>query len=265
MSNTERGQVISSAAEIYQEFFVPALFQEWTDIVLDAARVKEGQHILDVACGTGVLARSAKKRVGANGRVVGLDINDGMLTVARQISSDIVWKEGNAQNLPFPDNHFDTVVSQFALMFFEDRQSAIHEMLRTVRSGRWVTIAVWGSLEETPGYAKMVKLLQRLFDEDVANGLRAPYNLGDKDVLCTVLEEANIDDYEIDTIVGTARFPSIESWVFTDIKGWVLADSMDDDQYQHLLNEAQKELQTFVNGDGSVSFDAPAHIITITT
>jgi ubiquinone/menaquinone biosynthesis C-methylase UbiE len=80
MSESERGQVTRSAAEVYEDFFVPALFQEWASRVADAALISSGQRILDVACGTGVLARIAADRVGASGSVVGLDLNEGQST-----------------------------------------------------------------------------------------------------------------------------------------------------------------------------------------
>ncbi len=263
MSDSERGQVSKSAAEIYDEFFVPALFQEWTKHVLDAAQVGEGQLILDVACGTGVLARSAAIRVGTASKVSAIDINAGMLDVARKSNPAIDWREAQAEALPFEDNSFDAVVSQYGLMFFQDRPKAIQEMLRVVRPGKKVAIAVWGKLDDTPGYAAMVDLLLGLFGEEAANGIRAPYNLGDKQHIIEILNQAGINNYGINTITGTARFPSIEDWMFTDIKGWVLADSIDDAQYQQLLDEANKEMQQFLLEDGSVAFDAPAHIISI--
>jgi len=263
MSESDRGQVNKSAAQIYQDFFVPALFQDWTKHVLDAAHVSTGQTVLDVACGTGVLTRDAYKRVGKSGQVIGLDINEGMLNVAKQSNTEIDWRQGNAENLPFDDNHFDAVVSQFALMFFENRGTAINEMLRVLKPDKNLAIAVWGSLDNTPGYAQMVNLLARLFGDNIADGLRAPYNLGDMTLLQKEFEEVKAKDIQIKTLAGTARFPSIESWVFTDIKGWTLADSIDDTQYQLLLTEAEKEFQSFVVADGTVTFDAPAHIITI--
>ena len=84
MSDTDRGQVSAAAAEVYDSFFVPALFEQWTDVVLEVADVRSGHRVLDVGCGTGVLARAAHARVGAGGHVAGLDPNDGMLAVARR-------------------------------------------------------------------------------------------------------------------------------------------------------------------------------------
>jgi ubiquinone/menaquinone biosynthesis C-methylase UbiE len=153
MSESERGQVTRSTAEVYEDFFVPALFQEWASRVADAALISSGQRILDVACGTGVLAHKAADRVGASGSVVGLDLNEGMLAVAKRKAPEIEWWQGHAEALPFVSNSFDAVVCQFGLMFFENRCAAIEEMVRVLRQGGHLAIAVWDSLENTPGYA----------------------------------------------------------------------------------------------------------------
>jgi SAM-dependent methyltransferase len=264
MSDGDRGQVNRSAAEVYEEFFIPALFQQWAGQVADAARIKSGQRVLDVACGTGVLARAAAAPVGASGSVVGLDVNEGMLAVAAQKAPQIEWRQGKAETLPFDDDSFDAVVSQFGLMFFVDRQAALREMMRVLRPGGHFAVAVWASLDHTPGYAALVDLLLRLFGEPAANALRAPFILGDKDTLRTLFTAAGIPNTTITTYPGTARFPSIQAWVFTDIKGWTLADMIDDAQYERLLKESEQVLAPFVHADGSVAFSAPALIITAT-
>jgi ubiquinone/menaquinone biosynthesis C-methylase UbiE len=86
--------------------------------------------VLDVACGTGILASEASARVGPNGYVAGVDPNPGMLAVAARIAPSIEWRKGTAELLPYPDQSFDAVVSQFGLMFFIDRHQALREMLR---------------------------------------------------------------------------------------------------------------------------------------
>lgn len=134
-SDDARGQVRASAAEIYDEFFVPALFAPWPEPVLNAAKLGAGQTVLDVACGTGVLARAGVRRTGAAQRVTGLDLNDGMLAVARRHHPGIAWRQGRAEALPFEPEAFDAVVCQFGLMFFEDRPRALREMTR-VQIGR---------------------------------------------------------------------------------------------------------------------------------
>ncbi len=230
--------------------------------VVEAAQIGPGEMILDVACGTGVLTLAAAERVGPSGSVVGLDINEGMLAVARRKASTIEWRHGRAESLPFSDHTFDAVISQFGLMFFEDQEVAIQEMVRVLRPGGRLAIAVWDSLDNTPGYAAVTKLLQRLFGDQAADALRAPYELGDTQVLHSMFTGVGLEDLMIETHQGTARFPSLETWMYTDVKGWTLASILDDSQFKVLLREAKRELQPFVGKDGMVNFPAPAHILT---
>src|SRR5262249_55468231 len=119
-----------AAATAYEALFIPGLFGPWAPVVADLARIKSGDRVLDIACGTGVLAREAAARTGPTGHVAGLDPHAGMLAVARDLSPAIDWRDGTAEALPFPDRSFEVVVSQFGLMFFTDRDKAIREMLR---------------------------------------------------------------------------------------------------------------------------------------
>jgi ubiquinone/menaquinone biosynthesis C-methylase UbiE len=264
MAETSEGQVNRSAAEVYETFFVPALFGQWAPRVADAAGLVSGQAVLDVACGTGVLAREAARRVRPGGHVAGLDRNEGMLAVARHMAPEIDWRSGRAEALPFEDGAFDAVVSQFGLMFFADRAATIGEMWRVLRPGGRLTVAVWDALDNSPGYTAMTALLQHLFGNRIADELRAPFVLGDREELRSLFARAGIPETEIRTTEGTARFPSIEAWVHTDVKGWTLADLIDDGQYRLLLREAERELGRFVQTDGTVSFPLPAHILTAT-
>lgn len=259
MGQAATGQVATTAAEVYEAFFLPALFRQWPERVLEAAETAAGERILDVGCGTGVLARHAAALAGDEGRVTGLDPNEGMLAVARR-TPGIDWRRGTAEAMPFPDESFDVVASQFAVMFFVDRAQAMREMRRVLRPGGRVAIASWASLEDTPGYAAMVDLLDRLFGPETGDALRAPYALGDTDEL-GALAAAAFADVEVRRIHGIARFDSIEAWVHTDIRGWTLSD-MSDADHTLLLEAARSELARFTHADGSVEFAAPALIAT---
>ncbi len=258
----ESGQVSRSAADVYDEFFVPALFGRWAGPVAAASAARPADTALDVACGTGVLARALAERVGPGGSVTGVDINDGMLGVARRRAPDIEWRLGEAERLPFDDASFDAVASQFGLMFFRDRARAVSEMARVLKPGRQLAVAVWGRLEDTPGYAAAASLLARLFGEDVAESLRSPYCLGDKDALRKPFDAAGLEAVTIQTVNGVNEFDSIDAWMHTDVRGWTLADAIDDAQFERLLAEARETLAPFAGSDGRVSFAAPAHIVT---
>jgi SAM-dependent methyltransferase len=262
MSSSNRGLVNSSAAEVYESFFVRALFQQFAVPMCDAARLAQGQRVLDVACGTGVVARAAAGRVGPQGHVTGSDISEIMLAVARRTNPTIEWRQCPAEQLAFGDRTFDAVTCQFGLMFFTDRAQAVQEMARVLRPGGRLAVAVWDSLPSTPGYDAMTDLLQRLFGDAAADALRAPFTLGDKRALLQYFDGARLDDVTVTTHPGTARFESIDAWVHVNIKGWTLADLIDDAQLEQLLAASRTECRRFVQADGSVVFPVPAHIVT---
>lgn len=261
MGVSATGQVSKAAADVYEEFFVPALFHEWAPRVADAAGIGPGQRVLDVACGTGVLTREAAGRVQPGGRVTGLDRNEGMLAVARRMAPGIEWRIGMAEALPFEDGAFDAVVSQFGLMFFDDRVKALREMWRVLKAGGDLAVAVWDNLDNSPGYAAVTRLLQRLFGAEVADAMRAPFVLGDKRGLRELFAKAGIGGVSLSSITGRARFASIDAWVHTDVKGWTLAGLIDDQQYERLLKAAQSEFKSYMTAGGEVEFMSPAHIV----
>ena len=262
MDESRLSEAIAGAAA-YEELHVPALFSEWTSRVLDAAQVKEGDRVLDVACGTGVLARAAEKRVGSEGEVVGVDPNPGMLTVARQLHDGVDWRQGTAESLPCGDASFDRAASQFGMMFFTDRALAVREMLRTLVPGGRLAIAVWDSLDNSPAYSREVRLLERMAGSEAADALRAPFVMGDRAELQGLVEDAGAVAVEAVTPMGRANFPSIRSMVEADLRGWlpVMGVDLEEDLILAILAEAERELAEYVAPDGRMEFDSPAHVV----
>ena len=260
-SDSEAGQVTGSAAEVYEQFFVPALFQQWPAKLLDAAAVTSSDRVLDVACGTGVLACQASARTET---VVGVDLNEEMLAMARKKASSVQWKQGNAEALPFEDSSFDVVMSQFGLMFFENPAAAVAEMIRVLCPGGRLVVATWDSLDHAPGYEAMKDLAIRLFGRELASAFAAPFILGDPETLRAIFNETGALHVSISRQDGMARYPSIRDWVYTDIKGWTLAGVLDDEQFRLLLGEAERTLSRFLISDGAVAFASPALIVSAT-
>jgi ubiquinone/menaquinone biosynthesis C-methylase UbiE len=253
-----------AAATAYEDLHVPALFRQWAPRVVDAAQIRMGCRVLDVACGTGVLAREAALRLGNEGLVAGLDVSPGMLAVAKRLAPTIEWREGAAESLPYEAESFDAVVSQFGMMFFQDRGTALREMMRVLAPGGRMAVAVWESLDNSEAYPREVALLERLAGQRAADALRAPFVLGDRAELNTLFEDAGVGSIEIATHRGTARFPSIRTMVEADVRGWlpVMGVVLTEEQIESILSEAEQALSEYVTPVGTVEFDSPAYIVT---
>jgi ubiquinone/menaquinone biosynthesis C-methylase UbiE len=187
MGENEKARSSRTQAEVYDEFFVPALFQQWGSVVAKLAGVEPNQCVLDVGCGTGVLACAAADRVGLGAPLPGCEE---MLAVARGKNSAIEWRVGRAESIPFSSESFDAVVSQFGFMFFEDRRAALREMMRVLRPGGRLALAVCDALDHSPGYAAFAGLLRRLFGDSVADAFNAPFVLGDPQLLLSLCADS---------------------------------------------------------------------------
>lgn len=252
-----------AAANAYEALFVPSLFGPWAPRLVDAAQIQFGQRVLDVASGTGILAREIALRVGSTGSVVGLDPNPGMLAVAERIAPRVEWRQGVAESLPFSDQSFDAVVCQFGLMFFTDRRQALREMLRVLTPGGRLVVAVWDSLENIPAYACEVALLNRIAGRQASDALRAPFGLGSRQSLAKLFADAGADSVEITTHHGAAQFPGVRAMVEADLRGWlpVMGVILTEKQIGHILQEAEQYLSAYVTAEGRVTFDTSAHIV----
>ena len=256
-----REQTDSAAA--YQETLVPALMEEWAPRLADAAGIRAGHRVLDVACGTGVLTREAARRAG--GSVTGLDLDPAMLAVAARLSPNIRWQQGNAESLPFPDQSFDAVVSQFGLMFVPDKAQALREMMRVLAPGGRLAVAVWASLDDTPAYAAETALVERLAGAAAGHGLRLPFVLGDPAEVAALAKEAGIAGAGVRLVAGRGRFPSIRSMVEADLRGWlpVLGVALEEKLIEEILRQAETEIAPHVTREGrGVSFESPAVLLT---
>ena len=260
---SDAGQVSASAAEVYDEFFLPALFAAWPPRVVAAAALQPGQRVVDVACGTGVLAMEAALATSPGGHIVGVDLNPGMLAVARRKAPKIDWLEAPAEALPFEAESFDAAVSQFGLMFFEDKPAAIAEMWRVVRPRR-------PSRHRGLGFPRQhAWLLGRHLDPGPPvrrrrGGLAEIALLAWRPEHPSRSPRARRRHRPRGPAHAGRGLLSIRfaAWMHSDVRGWTLANELDDEQYERLVAEAEVELNRFVTADGSVRFAHPALIAT---
>jgi SAM-dependent methyltransferase len=260
-------RVGGNAAERYERDLVPAMFAAWAPILVDAARVQPGEHVLDVACGTGVVARLAAERVGDSGWVVGLDVNAAMLAVGRDAAgpsgASIEWCEASALEMPLPDGVFEVVLCQQGLQQFPDRPVALSEMRRVLRPGGRLAASVWASLEQNPGFVALVGALERHVGDAAANNRRAPFALGDAGEVDRLVRAAGFRDVSLTTLSGVARFPSTASFVEAQLAASPLSTLgvITDETVGAVVHEVSTALQPYTGDDGC-TFPMAVHLLT---
>lgn len=253
MTPTDEMGLTPEAAEGYENFFVPAIFQQWPPKLMNSVGLSAGSNLLEVGCGTGVLAREAVKLVGTQGSVTGIDLSESMLGVARRLAPEALFQQGDVQKLPFSDHNFDHVIASFVLMFVPDQITAIKEMWRVLKPGGKLAVSVWESLDNNPAYADLVNISQRLINKDAATSLAWPFALGADGALQSLLTEAGIGQADIRSHAGRAVFNSIDQFVRTEIQSWVLTDSVTDAALDAVVQESSVQLAHYCKPSGELN------------
>jgi SAM-dependent methyltransferase len=227
----EQWQVAGSAAQVYERELVPAIFGPWAPRVVALAAPVAGERLLDVACGTGVVARLAAERIGPAGQVVGLDLNPGMLVVASSLpvsGAPMGWVQANAGHMPFPDHSFEVVSCQLGLQFFPDRPAALAEMARVLLPGGRLAAMVWQSIDRSPGFAVLAEALDRHVGPAAGAIMRAPFGLADEGAMRGLVEGAGFRDVRVDRQAGMVRFGSARELLMAYGAGSPLAGPIGD-------------------------------------
>jgi ubiquinone/menaquinone biosynthesis C-methylase UbiE len=242
----------------------PAVFGPWGLRVVELAALRPGLRVLDVACGTGLVARLAAEAVGAVGRVAALDLNPAMLAVASELpaveGAPIEWVEGNAQVLPFAEASFDCC--QLGLQFFPDRGRALREMKRVLVPGGRAVVMVWREIDRAPGFAVLASALGQTISADAEALMRAPFALSDAGELSRLVESAGLRDCAIRAEIGNVRFASATTFVGSYIGGSPLAAivaTAPAAAYEGLVGEVEHALGPFI-AEGALCFPIEAHL-----
>jgi len=229
-------------AELYEQALVGPLFEPWVEPLLAEVRLGSGDRVLDVACGTGIVARLARKRLGRSGTVVAVDVNPGMLAVARRVEPTIDWREGDAAALPLREaERFDVVVCQQGFQFFRDRVAAARQLRRALAAGGRLGISTWRPDEEAPVLRELRGIAERRVG--VVDDRR--YSLGDPGPLEAVLREAGFHDVRSQRSVRTIRFSDGPAFVRLNAMALVgmsaTAAALGDEERQHLVEAIARE------------------------
>ncbi len=261
MSQPETFQIPLETAETYESRFVPAIFADWSMPVIEAAGIGPGTRVLDVACGTGIVARTAAPLVGADGQVVGVDLNPAMLAVAERVAPTVEWRQGPADELPVETGSFDVVTCQMAMMFFPDRRAALVEMARAVGPGGRVVVMVPAGLADQPAYGPFVEAVVDRAGDWTRSLVEAYWNCGDLDELSEVVADAGLEVVDRRTRVGTARFASASDFVLTEIEATPLAGRVDADTVAAIVGDVGTALARIAVPEGPFEIPLVGHII----
>jgi ubiquinone/menaquinone biosynthesis C-methylase UbiE len=262
----EPWQLHGSAPERFERSLVPAVTAPWAADLVAAADPPLGARVLDVACGTGIVARLAAARVGPAGHVVGLDLNPGMLAVARGLrplpGAPITWQEANAVALPFPEATFDVVLCQQGLQCFPDRPAALREMHRVLAPGGRLALSVYRAIAHHPATQALADTLARHGAPQAAAIKCAEHALADAEARHALLTAAGCRDVALRTVTLTVRLPSPQAYVHIQLTATPLAtvaSDLDDTTRAALIQAVGLALRSYVGEDG-LAFPQEAHV-----
>jgi ubiquinone/menaquinone biosynthesis C-methylase UbiE len=238
----------------YERYFVPAIGAPLAHDLIELAELRPGEHVLDVACGTGVVTRLAAERVG-DSAVAGVDVNPGMLEVARNAAPDaaIEWHEASAEALPLGDATFDVVLCQMGLQFFPDRQGALREMQRVLRPGGRVVLNVPGPTP--PLLAVLEQALRRHIGPEAGGFVATVFSLHDTEEVRLLLEGARFTDVQTRSERKTLRVPRPEDFLWQYVYSTPIADAankLDEDRRADLQQEVVTGWEPFAEDGGLV-------------
>jgi len=245
--------------EAYEQYFVPVIFAPWAERLIDRATIQDGDHVLDIACGTGIVARLASPLVGETGSVVGVDNDEGMLAVATETAAEeqltIQWREADVTDLPFSEERFDSVLCQQGLPFFDDPIPALEEMRRVVAPDGRVLLNVGRPLEYQPGWEVLAEALSRHIGDEWGAMMHGPFPAWDGEDLQRIAQDAGFDDVSVTIDIGSVRFPSVEAFISRQAATSPLAEPIGAAPTavrDELIQDVADELEGYRDSDGVV-------------
>jgi ubiquinone/menaquinone biosynthesis C-methylase UbiE len=251
-------QFVGNVPENYERYLVPSIFAPWAHDLIEAAALLPGERVLDIACGTGIVARTAAQTLGDVASVVGLDLSAPMLSAARLAAKaegvSVEWREGSAVMLPMTDATFDVALCLQGLQFFPDRPAALREMWRILVPRGRLVLSVWREIERSPGFAVLADALTRHISPEAGALMTAgTFGLSNSEALRKLIAGASFNDITIRPTLKTLRFPSPDEFVIRYVSGSGLGSfvaDVDDDSRAAFLIDVKRKLQRYVDDQG---------------
>jgi SAM-dependent methyltransferase len=259
----ETFQLAGPGPVAYEKHLVPVLFEPLAERLVALVRAAPGESALDVACGTGVVAR---RLLAIGARVTGLDLNADMLAHARALEPGVTWVEGDAQDLALPAASFDLATCQQGLQFMADAGAALRSIHRVLRPGGRLAVALWRPLRTSPGFDVLTDALDARVGAAAGDVLRAPFAAGDPRPVCDLASRAGFVGVRVHNYCHPTRFESVEDLVRSEIASTPLAEvaqTWPADTIPNMVADVAAALADYVADDG-VLFPICSYVVTAT-
>jgi SAM-dependent methyltransferase len=257
METSKQWQLARDAAERYEQILVPAILGPAARALVEWSGLRDGERVVDIGCGTGAAARLAAEKVGSSGRVAGVDVNAGMIDVAKSAApvrgAVIDWLENSAYQLPFTEGEFDVALCAQTLQFLEDRPRALAEIHRILAPGGRVAVSLWCDIRRSPYFHVLVEAVTKHIGAETATGLRAAFGLSDSKVILTLLTGAGFRDVKASVKELHLELPKPEDFVPQHVSatpmstGFVAAS---EEARRAVVHEVSEELAAYRTGQG---------------
>jgi ubiquinone/menaquinone biosynthesis C-methylase UbiE len=271
LDTQEQWQLTMKAAELYERYPARYILGPWAPLLVDAARLVAGERVLDVACGTGVVARAAAKRVGRTGRVVGVDLNPGMIAVARSVpptsEAAIEWLERSALDLRLENASFDAVLCQQGLQFFPDKRVALREMRRVLDHSGRLALSVWNSNSIGVYTGAVSAALVQFVGREVADRFTASRKAPTVDELQRLAAEADFSAVEVSVSRINVHLPRLDKFALDHLAATPVAaaiDAADAEARKKIGVSVMEQLQRYADGDG-ITYPEETYVLTART
>jgi len=245
MREMERFQITGSAADRYERHLLPTLFEPWAKDIIGRARLQPGERVLDIACGTGVVARQVARQIGDGGSITGIDLNEGMLEMARaqakKMGAKVEWRQGDA--------------------------AALREMQRVLMPGGRLVVSVVRSLKHNPLMARQIEPLTRYLGDEAANAQRAVCSLGDADELRRLHADAGFQDIDIQIVSLTIQHDDAATFIpglMTSLPFAEAIAALDEPTQNTLFNDVVEGLSPYIDGQ-KLAIPHVAHVVSAHT
>jgi ubiquinone/menaquinone biosynthesis C-methylase UbiE len=254
-----------TAAENYQRYFVPAIGTPVSATLLSAADLKPGERVVDVACGTGVIARLAATQVGPTGSVNGIDLAPDMIDVASRNPNpgvNIDWRVADAVDLPLDGGSCDVALCQMGLMFMADKVAALAEMRRVLAPGGRAVINTPGRIQ--PPLELMAEALGDHIGPDLGPFVHAVFSMHDPDAVSALLNNAGFEGVEATETTATLDLPGPAHFLWQYINLTPMGQFVEpapDDAKQALEQQVVDTWQPYVV-DGRTPVEQPIIVAT---